>query len=134
LQPASNNKLLATSLAYRLNAGNAEFETAFLTNKARNELCIAGSGDPSITYDALENALTKMRARSLPIQTVAVDKSFHRAMEEYPDTWEIDDLVWYYGAIPSALILNENTATLVRYERQEACRWMDIHNSLPLDH
>jgi len=112
-QPASNNKLLATSLAYKHLGGNAQFQTSFLTNTARDTLCITGTGDPSTTYSVLDAALQKLRGGGLQFQTVGVDMLWQRGIEDYPDSWEIGDLVWYYGAQPTVLVLNENTATLV---------------------
>ena len=32
--------------------------------------------------------------------------------ERYPDGWEIDDMVWEYGAAISAIVVDDNTVTL----------------------
>jgi D-alanyl-D-alanine carboxypeptidase/D-alanyl-D-alanine-endopeptidase (penicillin-binding protein 4) len=43
--------------------------------------------------------------------TVIADDSYFSA-ERYPGGWEIDDMVWSYGAPVSALAVNDNTVTI----------------------
>src|SRR4029077_16019399 len=38
----------------------------------------------------------------------------------YPNGWEVDDMVWEYGAAISALVVNDNTATVTLTPGQAA--------------
>jgi hypothetical protein len=75
-------------------------------------LCIRAGGDPSIEYGDMKRVATAVLSRGLSFSSLAVDLSQQRDFETYPDTWEMDDLAWYYGAPPSALVVNENTGAL----------------------
>ena len=48
--------------------------------------------------------------KSISGDIVGDDSYFPR--ERYPNGWEIDDMVWEYGAAISALVVNDNTATV----------------------
>lgn len=110
-QPASSNKLLATSLSYLVLGSNWTFSTSF-TADTTDTLCIRASGDPSLTYGDLKQAVTQINASGgRQFKNLAVDKSFHRRIESYPDSWEMGDLAYDYGAAPTALVVNENVAS-----------------------
>ena len=49
---------------------------------------------------------------------VGDDSYFPR--ERYPDGWEIDDMVWEYGAAISAIVVNDNTVTLTSRPREKS--------------
>jgi D-alanyl-D-alanine carboxypeptidase len=109
-QPASSNKLLATSQIYRVLGSNFSFATTFTADSA-DTLCIRSSGDPSVQYADLRRAASQINASGRTFKNLAVDKSFHRGIESYPDSWEMGDLAYDYGAAPTALIVNENVAS-----------------------
>ena len=58
----------------------------------------------------LADELVAKGVKSISGDMVGDDSYFPR--ERYPNGWEIDDMVWEYGAAISALVVNDNTATL----------------------
>jgi D-alanyl-D-alanine carboxypeptidase/D-alanyl-D-alanine-endopeptidase (penicillin-binding protein 4) len=133
--PASNMKLLTTALALDTLGTEYRFRTTIETNGKvkdgilRGDLVLVGRGDPNLSnrkfpYDtkeefdgpperALRELADQVAARGVKEiygDIVGDDSYFPR--ERYPDGWEIDDMVWEYGAAISAIVVNDNTVTL----------------------
>lgn len=106
--PASVTKLLASSAVLRSAGAAFAFNTTFKVLTS-GTLCINAAGDPSIEYDDLISVAKSLAPAAL--QHVAFVDPFRR-LPSFPDSWEVGDSVEYYGAAPTALILNENTLSL----------------------
>jgi D-alanyl-D-alanine carboxypeptidase/D-alanyl-D-alanine-endopeptidase (penicillin-binding protein 4) len=134
--PASNMKLLTTALALDKLGPDYRFRTTIETNGTLGEegvlagdLILVGRGDPNLSnrkfpFDTKEEfdgppekilaeLADGVRARGVKKVTgdvVGDDSYFPR--ERYPDGWEVDDIVWEYGAAISAIVVRDNTVTL----------------------
>jgi serine-type D-Ala-D-Ala carboxypeptidase/endopeptidase (penicillin-binding protein 4) len=134
--PASNMKLLTTALALDTLGVDYRFRTTLETNgvlsadgKLKGDLLLVGRGDPNLSnrkfpFDTKEEfdgppekALGEMAdllvargVKEISGDIVGDDSYFPR--ERYPDGWEIDDMVWEYGAAISAIVVDDNTVTL----------------------
>ncbi|HET6930950.1 MAG TPA: D-alanyl-D-alanine carboxypeptidase/D-alanyl-D-alanine-endopeptidase [Candidatus Acidoferrum sp.] len=134
--PASNMKLLTTALALDALGPEYRFRTTIETNgtlsrygKLSGDLILVGRGDPNLSnrkfpfetkeeFDGPpEKALTELAdavaargVKKISGDVVGDDSYFPR--ERYPDGWEIDDMVWEYGAAISAIVVHDNTVTL----------------------
>ncbi len=133
--PASNMKLFTTALALDTLGPDYRFRTTLETSGTLNDgfiqgdLILVGRGDPNLSnrkfpYDTKEefdgppervlnelaDQLVLKGVRQISGDVVGDDSYFPR--ERYPDGWEIDDMVWEYGAAVSAIVLNDNTVTL----------------------
>ena len=135
--PASNMKLLTTALALDKLGPDYRFRTTVETNgtlgadgKLSGDLILVGRGDPNLSnrkypFDTKEefegppervlaelaDAVVARGVKEISGDLVGDDSYFPR--ERYPEGWEIDDMVWEYGAAISALVVDDNTATLV---------------------
>jgi serine-type D-Ala-D-Ala carboxypeptidase/endopeptidase (penicillin-binding protein 4) len=134
--PASNMKLLTTAFALDTLTADYRFRTTIETNgmlskdgKLAGNLILVGRGDPNLSnrkfpfgmkeeFDGPpEKALAELAdlvvaggVKEVTGDVVGDDSYFPR--ERYPDGWEIDDMVWEYGAAISAIIVDDNTVTL----------------------
>jgi serine-type D-Ala-D-Ala carboxypeptidase/endopeptidase (penicillin-binding protein 4) len=134
--PASNMKLLTTALALDTLGPEYRFRTTAETNgmlapigKLAGDLILVGRGDPNLSnrkfpYETKEefdgppekalaelaDAVSARGVKEITGDVVGDDSYFPR--ERYPDGWEIDDIVWEYGAAISAIVVNDNTVTL----------------------
>ncbi|HEY2351209.1 MAG TPA: D-alanyl-D-alanine carboxypeptidase/D-alanyl-D-alanine-endopeptidase [Candidatus Acidoferrum sp.] len=134
--PASNMKLFTTALALDKLAQDFRFHTTLESTGAITpegqlsaDLVLVGRGDPNLSnrkfpfnlkeeFDGppekglaeLADKLVAKGVKSISGDVVGDDSYFPR--ERYPNGWEIDDMVWEYGAAISALVVNDNTATL----------------------
>lgn len=134
--PASNMKLFTTALALAKLGPEYRFHTTIearglLTPEGRldGDLVLVGRGDPNLSNRKfpflkepeqdgppekvlmeLADAAVAKGLREIAGDVVADDSYFPR--ERYPNGWEIDDIVWSYGAAISALAVNDNTVTL----------------------
>src|SRR5271165_2108073 len=141
--PASNMKLFTTALALDKLGPDYRFRTTLETNGkledglVQGDVILVGRGDPNLSnrkfpYDTKEEfdgpperVLSEL-ADQLVIggvsqisgDIVGDDSYFPR--ERYPDGWEIDDMVWDYGAAISAIVVNDNTVTLTLTPGQKA--------------
>jgi serine-type D-Ala-D-Ala carboxypeptidase/endopeptidase (penicillin-binding protein 4) len=132
-QPASNMKLLTTALALDSLGPDYRFRTTVETNgtlapdgKLSGDLLLVGRGDPNLSnrkfpyenkeeFDGppervlaeLADAVAARGVKEITGDVVGDDSYFPR--ERYPDGWEIDDMVWEYGAAVSAIVVNDNT-------------------------
>ena len=134
--PASNMKLLTTALALDTLGPEYRFRTTMETNgtlgpdgKLSGDLILVGRGDPNLSnrkfpYETKEefegppekalaelaDAIAARGVKEIAGDVVGDDSYFPR--ERYPDGWEIDDMVWEYGAAISAIVVDDNTVTL----------------------
>lgn len=135
--PASNMKLLTTALALDKLGPEYRFRTTVEAHgklskngKLAGDLILVGRGDPNLSnrkhpFDTKEefdgppekvlaelaDAVVARGVKKISGDIIGDDSYFPR--ERYPDGWEIDDIVWEYGAAISALVVDDNTATLV---------------------
>ena len=133
--PASNMKLLTTALALDTLGLGYRFRTTIETNGKveegilKGDLVLVGRGDPNLSnrkfpFDTKEEfdgpperALNELAdqvvahgVKEISGDIVGDDSYFPR--ERYPDGWEIDDMVWEYGAAISAIVVDDNTVRL----------------------
>ena len=134
--PASNMKLFTTALALAKLGPEYRFHTTLeargqLTPEGRldGDLVLVGRGDPNLSNRKfpfakqpeqdgppdkvlieLADAAVSKGLREIAGDVVADDSNF--PPERYPNGWEIDDMVWSYGAAVSAIAVNDNTVTL----------------------
>lgn len=134
--PASNMKLFTTALALAKLGPEFRFHTTLesagvidSSGELSADLVLVGRGDPNLSNRKLpfnlkeefegppEKALGELAdqlvakgVKSISGDIVGDDSYFPR--ERYPNGWEIDDMVWEYGAAISALVVNDNTATV----------------------
>ena len=134
--PASNMKLFTTALALAKLGPDYRFHTSLETHGVLSpdgvlsgDLYLVGRGDPNLSnrkfpyelkeeFDgppekSLAELVDALRAKGVKQVTgdiIGDDSYFPR--EPYPSGWEIDDMVWEYGAAVSAIVVNDNTVTL----------------------
>lgn len=142
--PASNMKLLTTALALDTLGPEYRFRTTVETNgtlgpdgKLAGDLILVGRGDPNLSnrkfpfetkeeFDGppekalaeLADAIAARGVKEISGDVVGDDSYFPR--ERYPDGWEIDDMVWEYGAAISAIVVDDNTVTLTLMPGEKA--------------
>ncbi|MBS1841490.1 MAG: D-alanyl-D-alanine carboxypeptidase/D-alanyl-D-alanine-endopeptidase [Acidobacteria bacterium] len=134
--PASNMKLFTTGLALATLGPDYKFRTTLESQNAlepdgklAGPLYLAGRGDPNLSnrkfplngkeeFDGLpEKAIAELASQIVAAgvkdihgDIVGDDSYFPR--ERYPSGWEIEDMVWEYGAPVSAIIVNDNVVAL----------------------
>jgi D-alanyl-D-alanine carboxypeptidase/D-alanyl-D-alanine-endopeptidase (penicillin-binding protein 4) len=134
--PASNMKLFTTALALAKLGPDYHFHTTLETHGTvspegllTGDLYLVGRGDPNLSnrkfpYDLKEEfdgapdkvlaelagALVAKGVKEISGDVVGDDSYFPR--EPYPNGWEIDDMVWEYGAAVSAIVVDDNTVAL----------------------
>jgi serine-type D-Ala-D-Ala carboxypeptidase/endopeptidase (penicillin-binding protein 4) len=134
--PASNMKLFTTALALAKLGPDYRFQTTLETRGTvspkgvlTGDVFLVGRGDPNLSnrkfpYDLKEefdgpaekalaelaDALVAKGVKEIAGDVVGDDSYFPR--EAYPSGWEIDDMVWEYGAAVSAIVVDDNTVAL----------------------
>jgi serine-type D-Ala-D-Ala carboxypeptidase/endopeptidase (penicillin-binding protein 4) len=134
--PASNMKLFTTALALDKLGAEFRFHTTLESTgvvspegELSADLVLVGRGDPNLSnrkfpfnlkeeFDGpperalaeLADALVAKGVKKMSGDVIGDDSYFPR--ERYPNGWEIDDMVWEYGAAISALVVNDNTVTV----------------------
>jgi D-alanyl-D-alanine carboxypeptidase/D-alanyl-D-alanine-endopeptidase (penicillin-binding protein 4) len=134
--PASNMKLFTTALAlaklgpdYRFHTTLESHATISPEGVLSGDLLLVGRGDPNLSnrkfpYDLKEefdgapekvlaelaDALVAKGLKEISGDVVGEDSYFPR--EVYPNGWEIDDMVWEYGAAVSAIVVDDNTVAM----------------------
>jgi D-alanyl-D-alanine carboxypeptidase/D-alanyl-D-alanine-endopeptidase (penicillin-binding protein 4) len=68
-------------------------------------------GPPEKVLVELADQIVARGVKEISGDIVGDDSYFPR--DRYPDGWEIDDMVWEYGAAISAIVLDDNTVTLM---------------------
>src|ERR1700730_10447647 len=142
--PASNMKLFTTALALGKLGPDYRFHTTLETQGAissegilTGDLVLVGRGDPNLSnrrfpyelkeeFDGppekalvyLADALAAKGIREISGDVVGDDSFFPR--ERYPNGWEIDDIVWEYGAAISSIVVDDNTVTLTLTPGEQA--------------
>ena len=134
--PASNMKLFTTALALAKLGPEYRFRTTLETRGTvspqgtlTGDLFLVGRGDPNLSnrkfpynlkeeFDGapekmlaeLADALLAKGIKEIAGDVIGDDSYFPR--EPYPSGWEIDDMVWEYGAAVSAIVVDDNTTSL----------------------
>jgi serine-type D-Ala-D-Ala carboxypeptidase/endopeptidase (penicillin-binding protein 4) len=134
--PASNLKLFTTAYALFALGPDYRFHTTLETRGVispdgtlSSDLVLVGRGDPNLSnrrhpfvvkeeFDGapdrvlaeLADAVAAAGVKFISGDIVGDDSYF--PPERYPSGWEIDDMVWQYGAAISAIVVNDNTVTL----------------------
>ena len=142
--PASNMKLFTTALALAKLGPEYRFHTTLETQGAvssggvlSGDLTLVGRGDPNLSnrkfpyelkeeFDGppqkalveLADALVAKGVKEISGDVVGDDSYFPR--ERYPNGWEIDDMVWEYGAAISAIVVDDNTVALTLTPGEQA--------------
>lgn len=135
--PASNMKLFTTALALDKLGPDFRFRTTLESTgvvspegELTADLVLVGRGDPNLSnrkfpfnlkeeFDGpperglaqLADALVAKGVKKISGDVIGDDSYF--PSERYPNGWEIDDMVWEYGAAISALVVNDNTTTVM---------------------
>jgi D-alanyl-D-alanine carboxypeptidase/D-alanyl-D-alanine-endopeptidase (penicillin-binding protein 4) len=134
--PASNMKLFTTALALAKLGTEYRFHTTLETGGTvwndgvlGGDVVLVGRGDPNLSnrkfpyelkeeFDGppqkalveLADALAAKGIKEISGDVIGDDSYFPR--ERYPSGWEIDDMVWEYGAAISAIVVDDNTIAL----------------------
>src|SRR5467141_4017311 len=134
--PASNMKLFTTALALAKLGPEYRFHTTLETRGAISsegelggDLALVGHVDPNLSnrkfpyelkeeFDGppekalveLADAVVAKGVKEISGDVIGDDSYFPR--ERYPNGWEIDDMVWEYGAAISAIVVDDNTVAL----------------------
>src|SRR5882724_2235735 len=134
--PASNMKLFTTALALAKLGPEYRFRTTLETRGPissdgvlNGDLALVGRGDPNLSnrkfpyelkeeFDGpqekalveLADTLAAKGVKEISGDVIGDDSYFPR--ERYPNGWEIDDMVWEYGAAVSSIVVDDNTVTL----------------------
>ena len=77
-------------------------------------------GPPERVIAELADALAAKGIKEITGDIVGDDSYFPR--ERYPNGWEIDDMVWEYGAAISAIVVDDNTVATDTDARREGRR------------
>jgi D-alanyl-D-alanine carboxypeptidase/D-alanyl-D-alanine-endopeptidase (penicillin-binding protein 4) len=142
--PASNMKLFTTALSLAKLGPEYRFHTTLETRGAISsegvlggDLALVGRGDPNLSnrkfpyelkeeFDGpqqkalveLADALVAKGVKEISGDVIGDDSHFPR--ERYPNGWEIDDMVWEYGAAISAIVVDDNTVALTLTPGEQA--------------
>jgi D-alanyl-D-alanine carboxypeptidase/D-alanyl-D-alanine-endopeptidase (penicillin-binding protein 4) len=134
--PASNMKIFTTALGLAKLGSDFRFHTTVETRGVLSEngvltgdLILVGRGDPNLSnrklpfalkeeFDGppekvlaeLADALVKKGVHEIAGDVVGDDSYF--PPERYPSGWEVDDIVWRYGAAISAIVVDDNTVEI----------------------
>jgi serine-type D-Ala-D-Ala carboxypeptidase/endopeptidase (penicillin-binding protein 4) len=134
--PASNMKLFTTALALAKLGPDYKFHTTLETRgtmsadgRLSGDVLLVGRGDPNLSnrrfpfelreeFDGppekvlieLAEALAARGVKEISGDVIGDDSYFPR--ERYPNGWEIDDMVWEYGAAISSIVVDDNTVAL----------------------
>jgi len=146
--PASNMKLFTTALALATLGPDFRFRTTLealappADGKLDGPLFLVGRGDPNLSNRKLpwvqkeefdgppERAIAELAdqlvtkgVKEISGDIVGDDSYFPR--ERYPNGWEIDDMVWEYGAAISAIVVDDNTVQLTLTPGEKASDRVD---------
>src|SRR5881394_3328183 len=141
--PASNMKLFTTALALAKLGPDYRFHTTLETRASisngvlTGDLALVGRGDPNLSnrkfpyvlkeeFDGppekvlaeLADGVARKGIKEISGDVIGDDSYFPR--ERYPSGWEIDDMVWEYGAAISAIVVDDNTVTMTLTPGEQA--------------
>jgi serine-type D-Ala-D-Ala carboxypeptidase/endopeptidase (penicillin-binding protein 4) len=142
--PASNMKLFTTAVALAKLGPDYRFHTTLETRGTissagvlNGDVMLVGRGDPNLSnrkfpyelkeeFDGppekalveLADALVSKGVKEISGDVIGDDSYFPR--ERYPNGWEIDDMVWEYGAAISAIVVDDNTVSLTLTPGEQA--------------
>ena len=142
--PASNMKLFSTALALAKLGPEYRFHTTLETRGTissegvlSGDIALVGRGDPNLSnrrfpyelkeeFDGppekvlaeLADGLAAKGVKEISGDVAGDDSYFPR--ERYPNGWEIDDMVWEFGAAISAIVVDDNTVTLTLTPGEQA--------------
>jgi D-alanyl-D-alanine carboxypeptidase/D-alanyl-D-alanine-endopeptidase (penicillin-binding protein 4) len=142
--PASNMKLFTTALALAKLGPEYRFRTTLETHGTisdegilSGDVVLVGRGDPNLSnrrfpYDLKEefdgppekmlaemaDALVARGVKEISGDVVGDDSYFPR--DRYPSGWEIDDMVWEFGAAISSIVVDDNTVSLTLTPGEQA--------------
>src|ERR1700676_2106145 len=142
--PASNMKLFTTALALAKLGPDYKFHTTLQTRGVisrdgmlSGDVVLVGRGDPNLSnrkfpyelkeeFDGppekvlieLADALAARGVKEISGDVIGDDSFFPR--ERYPNGWEIDDMVWEYGASISTIVVDDNTVSLTLTPGEQA--------------
>ncbi len=142
--PASNMKLFTTALALAKLGQDYRYHTTLETRGTLSsegvlsgDLTLVGRGDPNLSnrkfpyelkeeFDGqpekalveLADAVVAKGVKEITGDVIGDDSYFPR--ERYPNGWEIDDMVWEYGAAISAIVVDDNTVALTLTPGEQA--------------
>jgi D-alanyl-D-alanine carboxypeptidase/D-alanyl-D-alanine-endopeptidase (penicillin-binding protein 4) len=142
--PASNMKLFTTALALAKLGTEYRFHTTLETGGTvwndgvlGGDVVLVGRGDPNLSnrkfpYELKEefegppqkalvelaDALAAKGIKEISGDVIGDDSYFPR--ERYAGGWEIDDIVWEYGAAISAIVVGDNTVALTLTPGEQA--------------
>ena len=134
--PASNMKLFTTALALAKLGPEYRFHTTLETRGTissegvlSGDVVLVGRGDPNLSnrkfpfelkeeFDGppqkalveFADAVVAKGIKEISGDVIGDDSYFPR--KRYPNGWEIDDMVWEYGAAISAIVVDDNVVTL----------------------
>jgi D-alanyl-D-alanine carboxypeptidase/D-alanyl-D-alanine-endopeptidase (penicillin-binding protein 4) len=137
-------KLFTTALALAKLGPEYRFHTTLETRDAissegvlSGDLALVGRGDPNLSnrkfpyelkeeFDGppekalveLADALAAKGVKEISGDVIGDDSYFPR--ERYPNGWEIDDMVWEYGAAISSIVVDDNTVALTLTPGEQA--------------
>src|SRR5437660_166917 len=142
--PASNMKLFTTALALAKLGVDYRFRTTIealavpnAEGKVIGPIYLVGRGDPNLSnrkfpyelkeeFDGppekviaeLADAIAAKGVKEISGDVIGDDSYFPR--ERYPNGWEIDDMVWEYGAAISAIVVDDNRVQLTLTPGEQA--------------
>lgn len=142
--PASNMKLFTTALALAKLGPEYRFHTTLETSGTisgegvlTGNVVLVGRGDPNLSnrrfpyelkeeFDGppqkalveLADALAAKGVKEISGDVIGDDSFFPR--ERYPSGWEINDMVWEYGAAISSIVVDDNTVALTLTPGEQA--------------
>jgi D-alanyl-D-alanine carboxypeptidase/D-alanyl-D-alanine-endopeptidase (penicillin-binding protein 4) len=142
--PASNMKLFSTALALAKLGPEYRFHTTLETlgtisgeGVLTGDVVLVGRGDANLSnrrfpyelkeeFDGppekalaeLADALVAKGVKEISGDVIGDDSYFPR--ERYPNGWEIDDMVWEFGAAISAIVVDDNTVALTLTPGEQA--------------
>ncbi len=106
--PASNLKLFTTALALAKLGPEYRFHTTLETHGAISSEGVLSAEEKALAD--LADAVAAKGVKEISGDVIGDDSYFPR--ERYPNGWEIDDMVWEYGAAISAIVVGDNTVAL----------------------
>jgi D-alanyl-D-alanine carboxypeptidase/D-alanyl-D-alanine-endopeptidase (penicillin-binding protein 4) len=113
--PASNVKLLTSAATLLTFKPDDRLKTPILIqgNPPNLEtLSVVGRGDPTITTEKLQVLARQLKERGIrQIDHLLGEDSFF-PRSNLNQTWDWEDVFFYYAVAPSSLMLNENAVTL----------------------